>query len=123
MPQRSRADVVRSYFAAFINKDRVVVENALSKDFTFTSPYDDAIDRVEYFARCWPNSERIRDAAIERISEHGDGAFVTYKLTMDDGRSFRNTEFITFDGDQIKAVDVYFGATYKEGRFVAQKPN
>jgi hypothetical protein len=38
-----------------------------------------------------------------------------------DGKSFRNTEFFRFEGDSIKSIDVYFGATYRGGEFVAQK--
>ena len=37
-----------------------------------------------------------------------------------DGKSFRNTEFFTFDGDKIKRIDVYFGAAYENGKFVKQ---
>ena len=29
------------------------------------------------------------------------------------GKSFRNTEFFTFEADKIKRIDVYFGATYR----------
>ena len=34
--------------------------------------------------------------------------------------SFRNTEFFSFEGDKIKHIDVYFGATYQDGVFVRQ---
>jgi hypothetical protein len=37
------------------------------------------------------------------------------------GKSFRNTEFFSFEGDKIKRIDVYFGATYKDGVFVPMK--
>jgi DNA polymerase III alpha subunit (gram-positive type) len=36
------------------------------------------------------------------------------------GKSFRNTEFFSFEGDKIKRIDVYFGATYQNGVFVRQ---
>jgi hypothetical protein len=45
---------------------------------------------------------------------------VTYKCTAKSGKSFRNTEFFSFDGDSIKRIDVYFGATYENGTFVRQ---
>jgi ketosteroid isomerase-like protein len=119
MPAKSKSDLIRSYFEAYMSKDRKTIETALADDFTFTSPYDDAIDKAEYFRRCWPSSDWIKESVIERIFENGDGAFVTYKVTMDDGREFRNTEFMTFEGGLLKSVDVYFGATHKDGRFVA----
>ncbi len=45
----------------------------------------------------------------------GDKAFVTYLCSSAGGKSFRNTEFLTFDGDMISSVNVYFGASYQDG--------
>jgi hypothetical protein len=45
---------------------------------------------------------------------------VTYKCVAKGGRSFRNTEFFSFEGDSVKRIDVYFGATYKNDVFVRQ---
>ena len=114
----SKSDTIRSCFAAFKSKDRKLVEDLLTDDFRFTSPYDDAIDKATYFERCWPNSERIRTHILERIFEQGSEAFVTYKCITNEGKEFRNTEFFTFDGDRIRQINVYFGATYKDGAFV-----
>ena len=50
----------------------------------------------------------------------GDAAFVTYRCVAKGGKSFRNTEFFSFEGDKIKRIDVYFGATYQDGVFVRQ---
>jgi ketosteroid isomerase-like protein len=115
MSTQSKSAKIRSYFAAYKSKDRQVVEDGLADDFTFTSPYDDAIDKATYFERCWPNSEKIRSHMIEKIFEQGDEAFVLYKCVTNDGKEFRNTEFFTFDGDRVKRVDVYFGAAYRDG--------
>ena len=38
-------------------------------------------------------------------------------------RCWRNTEFFGFEGDRIKRIDVYFGATYQDGAFVRQTEN
>src|ERR1700738_588051 len=62
----SKAEVIRSYFAAYASGDRKVIEDGFAADFTFTSPYDDAIDKATYFERCWPNNERIEQFALER---------------------------------------------------------
>ncbi len=112
---------IRSLFAAYRSKEREVVENLLGEDFTFTSPYDDAIDKAAYFERCWPNSERIREHILEKIFVEGDEAFVRYKCVTNDGREFRNTEFFRFDGDKLCEVQVFFGATYKDGVFQKQQ--
>jgi ketosteroid isomerase-like protein len=123
MPDRNRAEIVRAIFAAYMANDRKAVEDALADDFRFTSPYDDAIDKATYFERCWRNSDWIERHELERIFVDGDEAFVTYKCVANGGRNFRNTEFFTFEGDRVKRIDVYFGATYENGAFVRQSEN
>ncbi|NQE37829.1 nuclear transport factor 2 family protein [Microcoleus asticus] len=116
-----RKATIERCFAAYNAKDRATVERLLSSTFTFTSPYDDGIDRATYFERCWPNSDRIRQHAIERIFVEGDEAFVTYRATTFEGMEFRNTEFFTFEGEQISSVTVYFGAAYRGGIFIKKQ--
>ena len=117
----SKADIIRALFAAYLSNDRKAVEDALTGDFRFTSPYDDEIDKPTYFARCWRDTEWIVRHELEKIFVEGDGAFVTYKCVARDGKSFRNTEFFSFAGDKIRRIDVYFGATYENGSFVKQQ--
>jgi ketosteroid isomerase-like protein len=121
MTNISKAELIRALFAAYLSNDRRAVENALTEDFRFTSPYDDEIDKATYFARCWRNSDWIERHELERIFAEGNGAFVTYNCIAKDGKRFRNTEFFAFEGDRIRRIDVYFGATYENGVFVAQK--
>lgn len=110
--------VVRAYFGAYETENREVAENLLADDFTFTSPNDDAIDKATYFERCWPNRDAQRDQTIESIVVEGEKAFVTYRCAMPGGKSFRNTEFLTFSGERIASVNVYFGAAYQDDVFV-----
>ena len=119
----TKPDIIRSVFAAYRTQDRKAVEAALAEDFTFTSPYDDAIDKATYFARCWRNTDWIEWHQLERIIVEGDEAFVTYQCLARGGKHFRNTEFFSFQGDKIKRIDVYFGATYENGAFVRQNEN
>lgn len=123
MPQQSKADIVRGLFAAYKTRDRKAMEDLLSDDFCFTSPYDDAIDKAAYFERCWPvsTSGHIRENVVEKVFVDGDEVFVLYKCRTRDGKEFRNTEFFRFAGDRVKQIDVYFGATYKDGAFVKQQ--
>ncbi len=116
------ATLVRQTFDAYRARDRAAIERLIANDFRFTSPYDDAIDRATYFERCWPNAERIREFTLERVVVDGDTAFVTYLARTVDGVEFRNTEFHRCRGGQVVGVDVYFGASYKDGRFVAKAP-
>ena len=120
MTLASRADLIRTLFAAYHANDRKSVEAALSDDFRFTSPYDDGIDKAAYFAKCWKSTDWIASQELERILVDGDQAFVTYQCRAKDGKSFRNTEFFVFAGDKVRSIDVYFGATYQDGVFVKQ---
>jgi ketosteroid isomerase-like protein len=117
VPQSSRSDIVRAMFAAYRARDRAGVERRFADDFSFTSPYDDRIDKTAYFEWCWAGNDRISSNVIERIFEQGDEAFVTYQCTTTDGEQFRNTEFFRFDGERIRSIDVYFGASYRNGVF------
>jgi ketosteroid isomerase-like protein len=118
-----KAEIILALFAAYRSNDRKAVEDALTDDFRFTSPYDDEIDKATYFARCWRNTDWIERHELERIFVEGDEAFVTYKCLAKGGKNFRNTEFFSFVGDKIKRIDVYFGATYENGAFVRQNEN
>jgi ketosteroid isomerase-like protein len=120
MSEASKADIIRAIFAAYMANDRRAVQDALTEDFRFTSPYDDEIDKTTYFERCWRNTEWIERHELERIFVEGDQAFITYKCVAKGGKNFRNTEFFTFEGDRVKHIDVYFGATYQDGVFVRQ---
>jgi ketosteroid isomerase-like protein len=117
----SKKDLIRAIFAAYRANDRGHVEDALSEDFRFTSPFDDRIDKATYFVRCWKNADWIDRHELERIFVDGDQAFVTYQCIAKDGKSFRNTEFFVFSGDKVQSIDVYFGAAYQSGLFVPQK--
>jgi hypothetical protein len=76
----SRIDIAREIYEAFATGDRDVLERHLSKEFKFSAPPDPLLDRDGYFERCWPGAGRGR-----------------------------NTEILTFDGDQIVRAEVYFG--------------
>jgi len=123
MSNRNKAEVIRAVFAAYLSNDRNAVEESLTEDFRFASPYDDEIDKATYFARCWRGSDWIERHELEKIFVEGNEAFVTYNCVAKGGKSFRNTEFFTFEGDKIKRIDVYFGASYENGVFVRQKEN
>jgi ketosteroid isomerase-like protein len=107
--------LVHDYYAAYCSKDRQVVEDLLSDDFTFSSPQDDHIDRATYFAKCWPNIARIRTIEIEKLCPQQGEVFVRYRLEMLDGGQFRNVEILRFRESKMVEVDVYFGRTLVEG--------
>ena len=109
MPGHDRLRLARNAYRAYERGDRRLIDELLSDDFTFYSPPDPGIDRATYFERCWPNSKLIESFEFERLVEAGDEVIVTYESTKTDGKRFRNTEVLTFEGDKICRTEVYFG--------------
>lgn len=120
MPQIDKVEIIRDLFAAYLADDRSAIEAAFADDFSFTSPFDDAVDKATYFARCWRSTDWIAAHDIEHIVVERNVAFVTYRCVTTSGKSFRNTEVFTFAGTSIRAIEVYFGATYQDGVFQKQ---
>jgi hypothetical protein len=89
--------------------DRDLIERLLAEDFVFSSPPDPLLSRDEYFERCWPNADLIVSYDVVRMVETGDEVIVTYESTKSNGKRFRNTEVLTFSGDEITRAEVYFG--------------
>ena len=110
MPRQDRLQLARDAYGAYESGDRSVIEALLSDDFTFYAPPDPGIDREQYFERCWANADLIESYEFKRLEEiGGDEVLVTYESKKTDGNRFRNTEILSFDGDKISKVEVYFG--------------
>lgn len=109
MSDRDRLRLVRDAYGAYESGDRGAIEKLLAEDLAFYSPADVGIDRERYFERCWPNAESIQAFEFTRLIEAGDEVIVTYECTKTDGHRFRNTEVLTFEGEKISRVEVYFG--------------
>jgi ketosteroid isomerase-like protein len=109
MTSNNRLQLARDAYGAYESGDRSVIEELLADDFTFYSPPDPGIDRAQYFERCWPNAGTIQSFEFKRLIESGDEVIVTYEGTKTDGHRFRNTEILTFEGDKMSKVEVYFG--------------
>jgi ketosteroid isomerase-like protein len=101
--------IARAAYEAYAKKDRAAIEALIAPDFRFTSPLDNRIARATYFARCWPNSQRIAGFEFIHLVQNDERVFVTYEGTNTDGHRFRNTEIVTIRGRQITEVEVYFG--------------
>jgi len=119
--------LVKASYAAHVDKDRAALERLLALDFHFTSPLDNRLDRKTYFARCWPNSERLRNFEFVHVASlDGETVFVTYVAANADGGRFRNTEIMILGDGKIKEVEVYFGWSLpheaKPGGFIDPSP-
>ena len=101
--------IARAAYDAYARKDRAALEAIIARDFHFTSPLDNRLDRETYFRRCWPNSETIAGFDFINLVADGDCVFVTYEGRNTNGRRFRNTEILTIRNDQLVDVEVYFG--------------
>src|SRR5512133_3243706 len=104
-----RKQITRELYRAFSAGDRDFCEEHLAAELTFSSPPDPKLDREGFFKRCWPGAGRGQEIDIVRLIESGDEVVVTYELRRPDGSGGRNTEVLTFDGDKISRVEVYFG--------------
>jgi ketosteroid isomerase-like protein len=109
MSADSRTSRARELYLAFAAGDRTAVEALLSEDFAFSSPVDPQLDRAGYFERCWPGAGQGQRFEFVRLVASGDEVIVTYEMTQPDGRRGRNTEVLTFRGEQILRAEVYFG--------------
>jgi len=115
MEGSDRKQVARRLYDAFSAGDRQFFEEHLADDLVFSSPPDPKLDRAGFFERCWPGAGRGQEIEVVREVESGDEVVVTYELTRPDGSGGRNTEVLTFDGDRVKRIEVYFGWD-KEGQ-------
>ena len=108
-------EIAKGYYRAYERYDRSFMEEHLAPDFTFTSPFDDHIDRAAYFERCWPKQPLHQKFDFVTVMADTDKVFVAYDCTMRilntthlEAR-FRNAELMTFAGGKLKSVEVFFG--------------
>jgi ketosteroid isomerase-like protein len=110
MATDDRLRIARESYLAYAAGDRAFFEERLGEDFRFSSPPDPQLDRDGWFERCWPGAAQGQAFDFVRLVEAGDEVIVTYELRRPDGSGGRNTEVLTFDGDdRIVRTEVYFG--------------
>ena len=101
--------IARACLQAFVDKDLAAIEALLDRDFHFTSPIDNALDRANFLKIRWQNSAAM--AAFDNLYEfeQGDHAFIVYEAHTSTGKRFRNSEVYTVRGGKLVATEVYFG--------------
>jgi hypothetical protein len=109
MSADTRTSRARELYLAFAAGERATVEGLLSDDFAFSSPVDPALDRAGYFEQCWPGAGQGQRFEFVRLPAAGEEVIVTYEMTHPGGRRGRNSEVLTFRGEQICRAEVYFG--------------
>jgi ketosteroid isomerase-like protein len=111
-PDQSAGDnlaTVRALYEAYRAKDRAAAERIIAEDFRFFSPWDNGLDRRQYFEICWPNSQRFQEFKLTDAIADGERVFVTYEILTRNGERFRNAEVLTVRNGRVSAVEVYFG--------------
>ena len=108
-------ELAKGYYGAYERYDRAFMESNLAADFTFTSPFDDHIDRAAYFECCWPKQPLHQKFDFVTVMQDGDKVFIAYDCTMrrpndlHPSMRFRNAELMTFRDGKLIATEVFFG--------------
>ena len=109
MSDLSIAELARRYYRVYQAADRAAVEALLAPGFTFTSPWDDHIDRATYFSHCFVHAGEFRFAEEMRVFVQDDDVMVVYSTEGKQGGTFRNAELLRFEDGQIASIEVFFG--------------
>jgi ketosteroid isomerase-like protein len=102
-------ELAQRYYERYQVADREAIEALLADDFTFTSPWDDHIDRATYFSHCFPHAGEFRFRFPMKVFADGDEAVVIYETEGKQGGTFHNAELLRFEGGRIRSIDVFFG--------------
>jgi hypothetical protein len=102
---------VRKYYKGWEIKDWPAFNLLLTDDFTFTSPMDARISKSAFKKGCWDTQIAfIGRFDLEHVAGTGNDAFVMYLCHTTNEKTFRNVEYLRLKGDQVQAVECYFGA-------------
>jgi hypothetical protein len=105
------AATVRKYYKGWEIKDWSAFNLLLTDDFTFTSPMDARISKSAFKKGCWDTQIAfIGRFDLEHVAGTGNDAFVMYLCHTTNDKTFRNVEYLRLKGDQVQAVECYFGA-------------
>ena len=104
-------EIIRKWYAAWENKDLGTFDALLADNFTFTSAAgDDHISKTTFKKQCWDTQIGFIDKfEMESVLDDANEAFVMYTCRTKNGKAFRNVEHFRFRGDQIAALECYFG--------------
>jgi ketosteroid isomerase-like protein len=105
-------EIIRKWYAAWVNKDLGTFNMLLADNFTFSSAAgDDHISKSTFKTRCWDTQvELIERVDLERITTGEKDAFVKYLGHTKNGKSFRNVEYFIIKNGKLESLECYFGA-------------
>ena len=105
-------EIVRKWYTAWEQKDLSTFNMLLADSFTFTSAAgDDHISKSTFKAQCWDTQvDFIGHFDLERIATGTNDAFVKYLCHTNNGKSFRNVEYLRIRNGKLESIECYFGA-------------
>ena len=108
---KNEATVRKWYKEWETTKDWQPFDILLADDFTFTSPLDDHISKSAFKADCWDTQIALVERLdLKHVIGTGNEAFVMYVGHTTNGKMFRNVEYLRLRGEQVQAIECYFGA-------------
>ncbi|HEV2230435.1 MAG TPA: nuclear transport factor 2 family protein [Steroidobacteraceae bacterium] len=109
---KNEATVRKWYKTWETTKDWHPFDILLADDFTFTSPNnDDHISKSAFKARCWDTQIAFTERFdLKHVMGAGNEALVMYVGHTTNGKTFRNVEYLRLRGEQLQAIECYFGA-------------
>ena len=112
-PNLMSEDLIRKWYTAWKDKDFTTFNNMLADNFTFSSAAgDDHISKSTFKTQCWDTQINfIKDFDLERVTIGPEDAFVKYLCYTQNGKSFRNVEYLHIDETgKLISIECYFGA-------------
>ena len=106
-------ELIRKWYTAWKDKDFATFNNMLADNFTFSSAAgDDHISKTTFKTQCWDTQINfIKDFNLERVTTGPKDAFVKYLCFTNNGKSFRNVEYLQIDEKgKLISIECYFGA-------------
>jgi ketosteroid isomerase-like protein len=105
-------EIVRKWYAAWVNKDLATFNMMLADDFTFSSAAgDDHISKTAFKKQCWDTQvDFIGRFDLERMIASPNDAFVKYLCHTKNDKSFRNVEYLRIANGKLISIECYFGA-------------
>ena len=100
-------NLILDYYRCFKNRDRKRLEELLVDDFIHLSPYGRFQGRDSMLDTIWPEVGKTHAEGFEIFGKSPE--FMVRYRHCSDG-SPRLAEWIRFDGDRIKEIEVYLGS-------------
>jgi hypothetical protein len=103
--------IVRKYYGSWGTTNWTPFEAMLADSFTFSSPYDDHINKATFKTKCWESQTGfIKSFDLEVLMAKGDTVMVEYLCHTMNGKALRNVELHRLRNGKIESIACYFGA-------------